>query len=72
MPLVPFAFSVLGLVFCFGDVAALGFLLTWHARAATPGLRRRRLWRGVLPGAAVLGALLLGALVRVMLLWSGQ
>ncbi|MEJ7660345.1 MAG: hypothetical protein WKG07_12375 [Hymenobacter sp.] len=35
-------------------------------------LRRARLLRGVVPGAAALGALLLAALVRTMLLWSEQ
>ena len=55
-----------------GDLAALGFLITWQERAPTPTLRRLRLLRGVLPGALVLGALLLLVVVRLMLLWSGQ
>jgi hypothetical protein len=67
-----FAFTFLGLLFCAGDVAALGFLLTWQERAPSPALRRLRLLRGVLPGAAVLVALLLLAFVQMMLLWSHQ
>lgn len=72
MTVKQFAFLALALFFCFGDVAALGFLLTWRERAATPGRRRARLLRGVLPGATVLLALLLTALVRLMLLWSND
>ncbi|WP_310394017.1 hypothetical protein [Hymenobacter sp.] len=73
MTLLPqFALTLLGLLFCFADVAAMGLLLEWRARAASPGLRLRRLVRVVLPGAAVLGALLLLVAVQTMLLWSGQ
>jgi len=67
-----FALTLLGLLFCFGDVAALGALLTWQERAPTPTQRRHRLLRGVLPGAAVLIALLLLAFVQTMLLWARQ
>jgi hypothetical protein len=64
--------TFLGLLFCAGDVAVLGVLLTWQERAATPAARRRRLLRGVLPGAVLLVALLLLAFVQLLLLWSGQ
>ena len=67
-----FALTVLGILFCVGDVAALGWLLEWRNRAAVPADRLRRLWRGVLPGAAVLVALLLLAMVQTMLLWRNQ
>lgn len=67
-----FGFTFLGILFCAGDVAALGFLLTWQERAPSPSVRRMRLLRGVLPGALVLGALLLLAFVQTMLLWSRQ
>ncbi|MDO7876542.1 hypothetical protein Q5H93_17490 [Hymenobacter sp. ASUV-10] len=67
-----FGFTLLGILFCAGDVAALGVLLTWQERAPSPLVRRMRLLRGVLPGALVLGALLLLALVQTMLLWSRQ
>ena len=66
------ALTVLGLLFCVGDVAALGFLLTWQERAASPDARWRRLVRGVLPATVVLLALLLLALTQLMLLWSRQ
>ena len=66
------ALTVLGLLFCVGDVAALGFLLTWQERAASPDARWRRLVRGVLPATVVLLALLLLALTQFMLLWSRQ
>lgn len=67
-----FGLTLLGLLFCLGDVTALGFLLTWQERAATPADRRHRLWRIVLPATLVLLALLLAALTQLMLLWSGQ
>lgn len=67
-----FFLTFLSILFCAGDVAALGFLLEWQARAAAPTERLRRLLRGVLPGATVLVALLLLAFVQTMLLWSGQ
>lgn len=67
-----FGLTLLGILFCAGDVAALGVLLTWQERAPSPSVRRARLLRGVLPGALVLGALLLLALVQTMLLWSRQ
>ncbi|GAA3982634.1 hypothetical protein [Hymenobacter antarcticus] len=65
-----FALTFLGLLFCIGDVAVLGFLLTWQERAASPGLRRQRLLRGVLPATALLLGLLLLAFTQIMLLWS--
>lgn len=65
-----FALTLLGLLFCAGDVALLGLLLTWQERAASSALRRQRLLRGVLPAAALLLGLLLLALTQVMLLWS--
>ena len=64
--------TLLGLLFCVGDIAALGFLLTWQERAATLALRRRRWVRGVLPATAVLLSSLLLALTQLMLLWSEQ
>lgn len=64
--------SFLGVAFCAGDLAALGFLLTWQERAPSPATRRQRLLRGVLPGAVVLVALLLLAFVQTMLLWPGR
>ena len=70
--LPPVFLTFLSFIFCVGDVAALGFLLEWRARAASPSLRLQRLLRGVLPGATVLLALLLLALVQTMLLWSKQ
>ena len=51
------ALTLLGLLFCAGDVAALGFLLSWQERAASPDARWRRLVRGVLPATVVLLAL---------------
>ena len=66
------ALTLLGLLFCVGDIAALGFLLTWQERAATLSLRRRRWVRGVLPATAVLLSSLLLALTQLMLLWSEQ
>ena len=71
-PLPQFAFTLLGLLFCAGDIAALGFLLTWQERAATLALRRRRWVRGVMPATVVLLSLLLLALTQLMFLWSGQ
>ena len=44
-----FALTFLGILFCIGDVAALGLLLTWQERAPSPDVRWRRLIRGVLP-----------------------
>ncbi|MBD2767351.1 hypothetical protein IC235_05545 [Hymenobacter sp. BT664] len=66
------ALTFLGLLFCAGDVAALGFLLTWQERASSPAGRRQRLVRGVLPAATLLLSLLLLALTQLMLLWSQQ
>ncbi|MDQ2772304.1 MAG: hypothetical protein M3Y54_17600 [Bacteroidota bacterium] len=67
-----FVLTFLGVLFCFGDVAMLGVLLTWQERAATPADRWRRLVRGVLPGTAVLLGLLLLAFTQLLLLWSRQ
>jgi hypothetical protein len=69
-PLPQFALTFLGILFCFGDVAALGLLLTWQERAPSPDLRWRRLIRSVLPATAVLLGLLLLAFTQVMLLWT--
>ena len=66
------ALTLLGLLFCAGDVAALGLLLAWRERAASPDARWRRLVRGVLPATVVLLALLLLALTQLMLMWSNQ
>ena len=66
------ALTLLGLLFCAGDVAALGFLLSWQERAASPDARWRRLVRGVLPATVVLLALLLLAFTQLMLLWTKQ
>ena len=71
-PLSQVALTFLGVLFCFGDVAMLGMLLTWQERAATPAGRWRRLVRGVLPGTAVLLGLLLLAFTQLLLLWSRQ
>ncbi|WP_157781021.1 hypothetical protein [Hymenobacter sedentarius] len=43
------ALTLLGLLFCVGDVAALGLVLTWQERAPTPAARRQRLVRGYCP-----------------------
>lgn len=67
-----FALTLLGLLFCVGDVTMLGFLLSWQDRAATPDARFRRLLHTVLPATVVLLALLLLAFTQLMLLWSGQ
>ena len=70
IPFPQLALTMLGLLFCVGDVAALGFLLSWQERAASPDARWRRLVRGVLPATVFLLALLLLALTQLMLLWS--
>ena len=67
-----FALTFLGVLFCIGDVAALGLLLTWQERAPSPDVRWRRLVRGVLPATIALLALLLLAFTQLMLLWSQQ
>ncbi|WP_046244589.1 hypothetical protein [Hymenobacter terrenus] len=67
-----FVLTLLGVLFCVGDVAALGFLLTWQERAPSPDLRRLRLLRGVLPGTVLLLSLLLLAFTQLMLLWSSH
>ncbi len=67
-----FALTLLGILFCAGDVAAIGWLLEWRNRAAVPAERLRRGWRTVLPGAVVLVVLVLLAMVQMMMLWTGQ
>lgn len=67
-----FALTFFGILFCIGDVAALGLLLVWQERAASPDARWRRLIRGVLPATIILLALLLLAFTQLMLLWSRQ
>ena len=63
------ALTLLGILFCAGDLAALGFVLTWQERAPSPATRRQRLLRGVLPAAVVLLGLLLLVFTQLMLLW---
>lgn len=73
MTLLPRVFlTFLGLLVCVGDVAALGLLLTWQVRAASPAARWRRLVHGVLPATVLLLGLLLLAFTQLMLLWSSQ
>ena len=73
MTMLPqFALTLLGLLFCAGDLTVLALLLTWQERAPSPAARRGRLLRGVLPGTAVLLALLLLVVVQLALLWAGQ
>ena len=73
MTMLPqFVLTLLGLLLCAGDLTALALLLTWQERAPSPATRRQRLLRGVLPGTAVLLALLLLAVVQLALLWAGQ
>lgn len=67
-----FALTLLGVLFCLGDVVALGLLLAWQERAASPDARWRRQVRTVLPATIVLLALLLLAFTQLMLLWSRQ
>ena len=71
-PLPQFVLTFLGIIFCFGDVAILGLVLTWQERAATPAIRRQRLWRGVVPATVVLLGLLLLAFTQLMLLWTSR
>ena len=70
--LTQFALTLLGVLFCAGDVALLGFLLTWQERAPSPGVRQQRWLRAVLPATTVLLALLLLTITQLMLLWSNQ
>lgn len=69
-PLPQLPLTILGALFCIGDVALLGVLLTWQERAASPEARWRRFVRGVLPATSVLLGLLLLAFTQLMLLWS--
>ncbi len=67
-----FALTLLGVLCCAGDVAALGFLLSWQERAASPEARFQRWLRAVLPATVLLLGLLLLIFTQLMLLWSGQ
>ena len=69
MTLFHFTFFALGLVFCFGDAAALGLRCRWRGRMVAPGQRRFRLMPGMLPGAVVLGAVSLKVLTKLLLPW---
>lgn len=70
--LLQLALTVLALLVCVGDVAALAFLLSWQEHAANPISRRQRLLTGVLPASCLLLLLLLGAVFFLMMLWSPQ
>lgn len=70
MNLLQLGFSLLGLLWCAGSVAALAALLTWRERAATFAARTQRLLAVVLPCAALLLASVLWTLLHVMLLWG--
>jgi hypothetical protein len=62
--------TLLGVLFCVGDVAVLGLLLTWQERAPSRGVRRQRLVRRVVPATVLLLGLLLLAFTQLMLLWN--
>ncbi|MBC8083823.1 MAG: hypothetical protein H7Z21_11480 [Hymenobacter sp.] len=64
--------TVLALLICAGDVAALALMLTWQERAADPDSRRRRLLTGVLPVGSLLLLVLLGVVFSLLVLWSPQ
>ncbi|SHK57730.1 hypothetical protein [Hymenobacter psychrotolerans] len=70
--LLQLSLTLLGLLICAGDVAALAGLLTWQERAADPDSRRQRLLRAVLPATSVLLLVLLGIVFSLMMLWSPQ
>ncbi|RSK51436.1 hypothetical protein [Hymenobacter rigui] len=70
MNLLQLGFSLLGLLWCAGSVAALAALLTWRERAATFVARTQRLLMVVLPCAALLLGSVLWTLLHVMLLWG--
>jgi hypothetical protein len=70
--LLQFSLTVIGLLICAGDVAALAFLLSWQDHAADPISRRQRLLTGVLPISCLLLLVLLGAMFLLMMLWSPQ
>ncbi|UOQ65391.1 hypothetical protein [Hymenobacter volaticus] len=70
--LIQFSLTIVGLLVCIGDVAALATLLTWQERAADPISRRQRLLTAVLPVSSLLLLLLLGAVFFLMMLWSPQ
>ena len=57
--LIQFSLTIVGLLVCVGDVAALATLLTWQERAADPISRRQRLLTAVLPVSSLLLLLLL-------------
>jgi len=70
--LLQLSLTVVGLLICAGDVAALAFLLSWQEHAADPDSRRQRLLKGVVPASCLLLLLLLGAVFSLMMLWSPQ
>ncbi|QNH63143.1 hypothetical protein [Hymenobacter sediminicola] len=70
--LLRLSLTLVALLICAGDVAALAVLLTWQERAADPDSRRLRLLRAVLPATSVLLLVLLGTIFSLMMLWSPQ
>ncbi|MBD2714686.1 hypothetical protein KBK19_06545 [Microvirga sp. STR05] len=70
--LLQLSLTLVALLICAGDVAALAVLLTWQERAADPDSRRQRLLRAVLPATSVLLLVLLGTIFSLMMLWSPQ
>ncbi|WP_426492969.1 hypothetical protein [Hymenobacter sp. 102] len=70
MHLLQLGFTLLGLLWCAGSVAALAALLTWRERAATFVVRTQRLLVVVLPCATLLLGSVLWTLLHVMLLWG--
>ena len=70
--LLQLSLTLVALLICAGDVAALAVLLTWQERAADPDSRRQRLLRAVLPATSVLLLVLLGVVFSLMMLWSPQ
>jgi hypothetical protein len=70
MLLLSMLLTAAGGLVCAACVGGLAFLLSWRELAATPLERARRLYRAVLPGAALLLGLLLWTMLHVMLLWA--
>ena len=70
--LLQFSLTIVALLICIGDVAALAGLLAWQERAADPASRRLRLVRAVVPATSVLLLVLLGVVFSLMMLWSPQ
>ncbi|RSK35457.1 hypothetical protein [Hymenobacter metallilatus] len=70
MNFLQLGFSLLGLLWCAGSVAALAALLTWRERAATFAARTQRLLVVVLPCATLLLGSVLWTLLHMMLLWG--